>query len=637
MKKILRVTLALALAGFAVVTAPTVAMAAPPTPGCSYGTNGAGAATLCWIDFSGYDQAQAQSSAGQDMTIDLPGNRTLSFNIKDEVVPGAILGKVKATTTPLWPGADFGTTIYAGLSGKVGMYQSVGAGDDLVTLSNIQLKDGNGNPTMGYGIAMADIESTGNGESLYFSSDQTLTQVVQQGNPAVCGGGLSGLGTTSVKCVGVNATDGKDLVVKTNTPSWVSIQLNSKNVGLEGVAFALQTASVAAHTVVNGRPTASDSFSTSISTSTDVVAGPASTGAYPSTSATAGPYIPYADTPGLIAYTLKQTVDGTTNLAHYTTAWSCLDNGLPFTDFTTSPDGQSITLTPSTSDGIDCTITNTYVDNIQGGTSASTWQDTPVTTPLASIAHTSAENSLDPTAVTQTTAPSHGSISIDPATGAVKYTPEAGYSGADSYVVNVCDHSAPAQCADMTVAVTVNPAPVVPVNPDVVTAQDKSVVADSGKPVTMDPGAGATSSLSLPLTKPTIVGGPKHGRAVANPDGTVTYTPDPGYQGDDSFTYQVCDTGNPVVCDVKTVTVQVKAAAVPPTPSPTVPATPSVDPAPQPVAPSAPALPASAAAKNAEAQALPDTGGPNTGWGLGGTGLLLIGLGLITASRRREA
>ena len=51
---------------------------------------------------------------------------------------------------------------------------------------------------------------------------------------------------------------------------------------------------------------------------------------------------------------------------------------------------------------------------------------------------------------------------------------------------------------------------------------------------------------------------PAHGSAVANPDGTVTYTTDGTYEGSDSFSYEVCDAGSPTLC--ATATVDITAA-----------------------------------------------------------------------------
>jgi hypothetical protein len=51
---------------------------------------------------------------------------------------------------------------------------------------------------------------------------------------------------------------------------------------------------------------------------------------------------------------------------------------------------------------------------------------------------------------------------------------------------------------------------------------------------------------------------PAHGSAVANLDGTVTYTTDGTYEGSDSFSYEVCEAGSPTLC--ATATVDITAA-----------------------------------------------------------------------------
>ena len=57
----------------------------------------------------------------------------------------------------------------------------------------------------------------------------------------------------------------------------------------------------------------------------------------------------------------------------------------------------------------------------------------------------------------------------------------------------------------------------------------------------------------------TLITQPANGTTVLNPDGTVTYTPDPDFVGTDTFTYRVCDDGTPVRCDEGSVTVDVLA------------------------------------------------------------------------------
>jgi hypothetical protein len=61
------------------------------------------------------------------------------------------------------------------------------------------------------------------------------------------------------------------------------------------------------------------------------------------------------------------------------------------------------------------------------------------------------------------------------------------------------------------------------------TAQDKSTVVQV---------LANDTAVSAPLAI-SAVGKPGHGKAVANPDGTITYTPAAGYSGSDTFTYAV--------------------------------------------------------------------------------------------------
>lgn len=57
----------------------------------------------------------------------------------------------------------------------------------------------------------------------------------------------------------------------------------------------------------------------------------------------------------------------------------------------------------------------------------------------------------------------------------------------------------------------------------------------------------------------TVTVAPGDGVATVNPDGTITYDPDPAFTGFDTFTYEVCDFGG--LCDTATVTVQVDLMA----------------------------------------------------------------------------
>src|SRR6185503_2436619 len=57
-----------------------------------------------------------------------------------------------------------------------------------------------------------------------------------------------------------------------------------------------------------------------------------------------------------------------------------------------------------------------------------------------------------------------------------------------------------------------------------------------------------------------------HGTAVANPDGTITYTPNAGYSGPDAFGYTATD--GSAASNLATVSITVTPAPPPPPPNP---------------------------------------------------------------------
>ncbi len=56
---------------------------------------------------------------------------------------------------------------------------------------------------------------------------------------------------------------------------------------------------------------------------------------------------------------------------------------------------------------------------------------------------------------------------------------------------------------------------------------------------------------------------PKHGAVTINANGTLVYTPYPGYVGKDTFEYNVCSTPTPIVCDIATVYVDIAVCPAP--------------------------------------------------------------------------
>lgn len=134
--------------------------------------------------------------------------------------------------------------------------------------------------------------------------------------------------------------------------------------------------------------------------------------------------------------------------------------------------------------------------------------------------------------------------------GSVTYTPNAGYSGPDSLVYEICDSTG--LCDTATVSITVNDINEPPVaNPDSIsTPEDVAVTVDVAANDTDPDGNLDPTSVRIPAGKE-----PANGTAVVNANGTITYTPSANFYGTDTFEYEICDTGDPVLCSTSSAIV----------------------------------------------------------------------------------
>ena len=133
-----------------------------------------------------------------------------------------------------------------------------------------------------------------------------------------------------------------------------------------------------------------------------------------------------------------------------------------------------------------------------------------------------------------TTPPLHGTLAPGPATpGGFVYTPAADYSGPDGFAFKVHDGELDSTAA--TVAITVRPvndAPVAHAPAPVVTAEDTPV--DLALAGTDADGDALTFTIEIP---------PAHGTLEPKPGAPASYiyTPEPDFNGADSFTFKASD------------------------------------------------------------------------------------------------
>ena len=159
----------------------------------------------------------------------------------------------------------------------------------------------------------------------------------------------------------------------------------------------------------------------------------------------------------------------------------------------------------------------------------------------------------DPLTIVAVTAPLHGTATVMGGGTSVYYTPTANYYGSDSltYTINDIDGGASTATISMTVAYG-SQAPVA-------VADSKST--NVGVASTFDPRTNDTDPDGSALTITAKTNGTK-GSVVINSGTSVTYTPNAGASGADSFTYTIADVDGQTA--TATVSMTIQAANSPP-------------------------------------------------------------------------
>ncbi len=159
---------------------------------------------------------------------------------------------------------------------------------------------------------------------------------------------------------------------------------------------------------------------------------------------------------------------------------------------------------------------------------------------------TDVDSSINPQSISVTANPAFGTVTVL-GIGVIRYTPDAGFRGSDSFRYTVRD-SAGNVSNEAIVTVTVNSAPV---------AANDSATTFKGEPVDINvlandvdqDGSIDPNTVSIDQSSP-------NGLVEVQPDGTVRFTPTTGFTGPTTFRYSVRDNvGTP--SNVATVTVQV--------------------------------------------------------------------------------
>jgi hypothetical protein len=134
----------------------------------------------------------------------------------------------------------------------------------------------------------------------------------------------------------------------------------------------------------------------------------------------------------------------------------------------------------------------------------------------------------DPLTISGILPASHGVAAISD-TGAIIYTPEAGYTGYDTFAVIVSDGNGGTTNATIDVHVI---APPVAVNDTLITDEDTPLTIAPNLLLGNDSSSAGGGALTITAVSD---------RAHLNDDGTITYTPAPDADDDGSFSYSITD------------------------------------------------------------------------------------------------
>lgn len=202
---------------------------------------------------------------------------------------------------------------------------------------------------------------------------------------------------------------------------------------------------------------------------------------------------------------------------------------------------------------VSITVTAVNDPPVANNDAQATPEDTPKTFAVTGN-DTDVDGTVVATSVTIATQPANGTAAVDVATGAVTYTPAPNFAGTDTFTYTVQDNLGAAS-APGTVTMTVsavNDAPVARNDVATTTAGIPRIINVIANDSDVD---GTIVANSVAVTQPA-----SGGTVVANPDGTVTFTPAAGFAGVASFTYTVTDNAG-AVSAAATVTVSVTTPA----------------------------------------------------------------------------
>jgi len=168
--------------------------------------------------------------------------------------------------------------------------------------------------------------------------------------------------------------------------------------------------------------------------------------------------------------------------------------------------------------------------------SYNTSEDTPLTIGAPGVLGNDSDPNGDGLTATSVSNPANGTVSLSP-DGSFVYTPDPNFNGSDSFTYRASDGSLQSGPVTVTVSVTsVNDAPVAQSDGYAAPGSDQPLTVSASNGVLANDTDADGTTLTAQKTSD-----PGQGSVTLSPDGSFTYTPDPGATGQDTFTYTASD------------------------------------------------------------------------------------------------
>jgi len=318
------------IAALLIVALPVLAHANSCAPAASAGTAPSDFRTYCWLDFTGYNDTEAQTS-GQPFTFNLPDGSTVTMTVSTQLISGGYpyyygYTAIRAAAVPSWRGAAFGNSAFLNIPGLPVLYETQSGSTVEVTLSNIHVIPPSGGTALAdYAMVVADGESTNTGESNVFTTNGNPWVELAKIPNGTYYPTISGVGTQTVTETGTQqGSAGSFVFGSLNNPTQISFTMHGG--GLQGVVVGVRYASVSVVSSFNGaRINPADQITYSLKTELGSVivqgstSGTASTGFTPASIPTIAASYPFV----LYENMAAGSVD---TLANYDISLTCVND-----------------------------------------------------------------------------------------------------------------------------------------------------------------------------------------------------------------------------------------------------------------------------------------------------------------------